>query len=78
MRRILGPALVILVAGCAKKVQAPTVQTALVTRRDIIVDAQANGVTLHAGLPELAQGQYGVVLANNLATPLKVRLPKSQ
>jgi len=44
VRRILGPALVILVAGCAKKVQAPTVQTAMVTRRDVIVDAQANGV----------------------------------
>jgi HlyD family secretion protein len=44
VRRILGPALVILAAGCAKKVQAPTVQTAMVTRRDVIVDAQANGV----------------------------------
>src|SRR3569623_2032459 len=44
VRRILGPALVFLVAGCAKKVQAPTVQTAMVTRRDVIVDAQANGV----------------------------------
>ncbi|MBT0569364.1 50S ribosomal protein L11 methyltransferase [Curvibacter sp. CHRR-16] len=38
-------------------------------------NAQANGVTVQAGLPELAQGQYGVVLANILATPLKVLAP---
>lgn len=38
-------------------------------------NAQANGVTLHAGLPELAQGSYTTVLANILATPLKVLAP---
>ncbi len=38
-------------------------------------NAQANGVALHAGLPELAQGGYGTVLANILATPLKVLAP---
>ncbi len=38
-------------------------------------NAQANGVTLHAGLPDLAQGTYPVVLANILATPLKVLAP---
>ena len=38
-------------------------------------NAQANGVTLHAGLPELAQGRYQTVLANILATPLKVLAP---
>ena len=35
-------------------------------------NAQANGVGLSAGLPDKAQGPYGVVLANILATPLKV------
>jgi len=39
------------------------------------LNAQANGVTLNAGLPELAQGRYQTVLANILATPLKVLAP---
>ncbi len=39
------------------------------------LNAEANGVTLHAGLPELVQGQYQTVLANILATPLKVLAP---
>lgn len=38
-------------------------------------NAQANGVTLVAGLPDKAQGEYGIVLANILATPLKVLAP---
>jgi ribosomal protein L11 methyltransferase len=38
-------------------------------------NAQANGVQLHAGLPDLARGHYQVVLANILATPLKVLAP---
>jgi len=39
------------------------------------INAQANGVTLNAGLPELAGGAYQTVLANILATPLKVLAP---
>ncbi len=39
------------------------------------LNAEANGVVLNAGLPELAQGQYQTVLANILATPLKVLAP---
>ena len=38
-------------------------------------NAAANAVTLTAGLPERAQGEYGVVLANILATPLKLLAP---
>lgn len=38
-------------------------------------NAQANGVVLQAGLPELAQGAYPLVLANILATPLKLLAP---
>lgn len=38
-------------------------------------NAQANGVTLNAGLPEAAQGAYPLVLANILATPLKLLAP---
>ncbi|AVS87421.1 50S ribosomal protein L11 methyltransferase [Paracidovorax avenae] len=39
------------------------------------LNAEANGVALKAGLPEAAQGRYGTVLANILATPLKVLAP---
>lgn len=39
------------------------------------VNAAANHVQLSAGLPDLAQGQYQLVLANILATPLKVLAP---
>lgn len=38
-------------------------------------NAQANGVTLATGLPDLAAGEYAVVLANILATPLKMLAP---
>jgi ribosomal protein L11 methyltransferase len=38
-------------------------------------NAQANGVRLVAGLPERASGKYQTVLANILATPLKVLAP---
>jgi ribosomal protein L11 methyltransferase len=39
------------------------------------INAAANHVSLNAGLPDLAQGTYQVVLANILATPLKVLAP---
>jgi ribosomal protein L11 methyltransferase len=39
------------------------------------LNAQANGVQLQAALPDKAQGQYQTVLANILATPLKVLAP---
>jgi ribosomal protein L11 methyltransferase len=38
-------------------------------------NAQANGVQLQTGLPDLAQGAYPLVLANILATPLKLLAP---
>ncbi|KAF1048589.1 50S ribosomal protein L11 methyltransferase [Xylophilus sp.] len=39
------------------------------------LNAQANGAVLRTGLPELARGAYDTVLANILATPLKVLAP---
>lgn len=39
------------------------------------LNAQANHVQLRAGLPDAAQGAYDLVLANILATPLKVLAP---
>ncbi|MBS0441134.1 MAG: 50S ribosomal protein L11 methyltransferase [Proteobacteria bacterium] len=38
-------------------------------------NATANKVSVNAGLPELAQGQYPLVFANILATPLKLLAP---
>ncbi|MBI2726019.1 MAG: 50S ribosomal protein L11 methyltransferase [Polaromonas sp.] len=38
-------------------------------------NAEANHVTLNAGLPDKAKGVYQTVLANILATPLKVLAP---
>ena len=40
-----------------------------------LLNAQANEVSLNAGLPDLAVGKYHTVLANILATPLKVLAP---
>lgn len=40
-----------------------------------VLNAEANGVSLVAGLPDKAQGRYQTVLANILATPLKVLAP---
>src|SRR6185369_6347321 len=40
-----------------------------------LANAVANGVQLDAGLPEQARGVYQLVLANILATPLKVLAP---
>lgn len=39
------------------------------------LNAQANDVTLRAGLPDQVSGRYQTVLANILATPLKVLAP---
>ena len=38
-------------------------------------NAAANGVSLGVGLPDLAAGTYSLVLANILATPLKILAP---
>ncbi|MGM9483750.1 50S ribosomal protein L11 methyltransferase [Roseateles sp. NT4] len=45
---------------------------AITSSRD---NASANGVTLNPGLPERANGEYPLVIANILATPLKLLAP---
>ena len=40
-----------------------------------MLNAQANGVILNAGLPDIVTSDYQTVLANILATPLKVLAP---
>ena len=67
----------ILAIGAAKygatEIDAVDIDEAAVTSTGW--NAQANGVQLQAGLPDKAQGQYQTVLANILATPLKVLAP---
>ena len=67
----------ILAIGAAKygaqHIDAVDIDEAAVTSTRL--NADANHVQLHAGLPELAQGAYQTVLANILATPLKVLAP---
>jgi ribosomal protein L11 methyltransferase len=57
----------------ATEVEAVDIDEAAVT--STLDNAAANGVRLQAGLPDLAQGDYAVVLANILATPLKMLAP---
>lgn len=57
----------------AARVDAVDIDEAAVSSS--LANAQANQVTIHAGLPTLAQGTYDTVLANILATPLKVLAP---
>jgi ribosomal protein L11 methyltransferase len=57
----------------ATDVTAVDIDPAAVTATDL--NAHANHVTLHSGLPDLARGAYDVVVANILATPLKVLAP---
>ena len=67
----------ILAIGAAKfgaaEIDAVDIDEAAVSSSRL--NAEANGVQLRSGLPELAQGQYHTVLANILATPLKVLAP---
>jgi ribosomal protein L11 methyltransferase len=57
----------------AKQIDAVDIDEAAITSTEL--NAQANEVSLNVGLPELAQGAYQTVLANILATPLKVLAP---
>jgi ribosomal protein L11 methyltransferase len=67
----------ILAIGAAKfgaqSIDAVDIDEAAVTSTQL--NAQANEVSLNAGLPDLAAGTYQTVLANILATPLKVLAP---
>jgi ribosomal protein L11 methyltransferase len=57
----------------AKDIDAVDIDTAAV--ESSLLNAQANHVSLNTGLPDLAKGVYDTVLANILATPLKVLAP---
>ncbi len=57
----------------ATEIDAVDIDEAAVT--STVLNAEANGVRLNSGLPEKATGHYQTVLANILATPLKVLAP---
>lgn len=57
----------------ARGVDAVDIDPAAVTSTED--NAQANGVQLVAGLPDTAKGSYPLVVANILATPLKLLAP---
>jgi ribosomal protein L11 methyltransferase len=67
----------ILAIGAAKfgamEIEAVDIDPAAV--ESTLLNARANHVALRAGLPETASGVYQTVLANILATPLKVLAP---
>lgn len=67
----------ILAIGAAKfgavEVMAVDIDPAAIHATEL--NAAANDVVVNAGMPELAQGKFSVVLANILATPLKVLAP---
>jgi ribosomal protein L11 methyltransferase len=67
----------ILAIGAAKfgasSIDAVDIDEAAVNATNL--NAQANAVSLNSGLPDLASGIYDTVLANILATPLKVLAP---
>jgi len=57
----------------ANSVDAVDIDTDAVTAAQ--ANAAANHVLVHTGLPDMAQGVYGLVVANILAAPLKVLAP---
>ena len=67
----------ILAIGAAKfgasEVDAVDIDPAAI--ESTVLNAQANHVTVKSGLPEVVTGVYQTVLANILATPLKVLAP---
>lgn len=57
----------------AQDIDALDIDPAAVSSTEL--NARANGVSLRAGLPDGAAGSYPLVLANILATPLKLLAP---
>jgi ribosomal protein L11 methyltransferase len=57
----------------ASQVDAVDIDPAAVA--STLANARLNGLQINAGLPDQAGGQYELVLANILATPLKILAP---
>jgi len=57
----------------AQQIDAVDIDPAAITAS--LANAEANQVQLHAALPDAAKGEYPLVLANILASPLKLLAP---
>ena len=68
VKRVVVAAGLIVAASCARKVQAPTVQTATVSRRDIVVEAQANGVIEPIAVIDVKSKASGVITKMTVET----------
>jgi HlyD family secretion protein len=73
VRRILAAALLVAATACAKKVQAPTVQTAVAGYRDIIVDAQAEGIIEPITIIDVKSKAGGVITQMPVETGTQVK-----
>jgi HlyD family secretion protein len=73
VKRIVGAALLAVAAACARKSQAPTVQTAVASRRDIIVDAQANGTMEPIAIVDVKSKASGVITKMTVETGTNVK-----
>jgi HlyD family secretion protein len=73
VKRIFGAALLAVGVACARKTQAPTVQTALATRRDIIIDAQANGTMEPIAVVDVKSKASGVITKMTVETGTHVK-----
>jgi RND family efflux transporter MFP subunit len=73
VRQYLGAALLVAAAACGKKQQAPTVQTAMVTRRDIIVQATGNGTIEPITIIDVKSKASGVITQMPVETGTDVK-----
>lgn len=78
-RRVLdygaGSGVLAIAAGLFGAVDIDAIDVDVAAVEASAANAFANGVALRAGLPDLASGRYMLVLANILATPLKLLAP---
>lgn len=74
MRRYLGVAVLVAAAACgAKKTDAPAIRTATVSRRDIIVDAQANGSIEPINIVQVKSKASGMITKMPVETGTNVK-----
>ena len=70
-----GSGILAIAAAKYRAVQVDAVDIDVAAVESTVLNARANHVLINAGLPDQANGQYQTVLANILATPLKLLAP---
>jgi len=73
VKRFLSAALLVAFAACAKKASTPSVQIAMVSQRDIIIDAQANGVIEPITVIDVKSKASGVITKMPVETGTKLQ-----